>query len=139
MLNTNFVPYEMKTTILRIWSYNGRDIKGTIQNSYYERPLGFDNLTTMLLLLDELYDSINYPQKAMEDRRFRTEDAPKLSETCELEEEKPVKPMASFKVNVLFRQNASWQGNLIWIDENAESQFRSALELVKLLDEALSR
>ena len=46
--------------------------------------------------------------------------------------------IATFQISILFRQNASWQGNVLWVDENMESQFRSALELVSLMDNALS-
>ncbi|MBR5319181.1 MAG: hypothetical protein IKU46_06265 [Peptococcaceae bacterium] len=45
--------------------------------------------------------------------------------------------IATFKVKVLFRQSASWQGKLIWIEGKQEIAFRSALELVKLMDSAL--
>jgi len=45
---------------------------------------------------------------------------------------------AKFIVNVKCRQNASWQGTIKWLDKNEEKQFRSALEMLKLMDEALS-
>ncbi|MBR5319858.1 MAG: hypothetical protein IKU46_09740 [Peptococcaceae bacterium] len=45
--------------------------------------------------------------------------------------------IATFKVKVLFRQGASWQGKVRWTDEGKEVSFRSALELVKLMDSAL--
>ena len=45
--------------------------------------------------------------------------------------------LATFKVKVLFRQNASWQGKIEWIEENMETSFRSVLEFVKLIDSAL--
>ena len=44
---------------------------------------------------------------------------------------------ATFLVQILFRQNASWQGRLIWIETSSESSFRSALELINLIDSAL--
>ncbi|MBR2009616.1 MAG: hypothetical protein IJ936_05780 [Peptococcaceae bacterium] len=45
--------------------------------------------------------------------------------------------LATFKVKVLFRQGASWQGKVEWVEEGMETSFRSALELVKLMDSAL--
>jgi len=39
---------------------------------------------------------------------------------------------------VIFRQNASWQGSLAWIEKNIEEPFRSALEMFMLIDSALS-
>ena len=48
------------------------------------------------------------------------------------------KPLATFQLSVLFRQNASWQGSLTWLERAEEARFRSVLELVGLLDSALA-
>lgn len=48
------------------------------------------------------------------------------------------KPLATFQLSVLFRQNASWQGRLTWLERAEEARFRSVLELVGLLDSALA-
>ena len=45
--------------------------------------------------------------------------------------------IATFKVKVIFRQGASWQGKLSWTEGKEEVSFRSALELIKLMDSAL--
>lgn len=44
----------------------------------------------------------------------------------------------TFIVNVLRQDNASWQGELTWADTNQKKNFRSTLELIKMMDEALS-
>ncbi|MBQ3108078.1 MAG: hypothetical protein IJP37_03790 [Clostridia bacterium] len=43
----------------------------------------------------------------------------------------------TFVINVLFRQNASWQGTIQWVNQNKTQHFRSTLELIKLMDSAL--
>lgn len=43
----------------------------------------------------------------------------------------------TFLVNVLYRQNATWQGRVFWAEEGKTYSFRSALELIKLIDGAL--
>ncbi|MBQ3095722.1 MAG: hypothetical protein IJC53_04755 [Clostridia bacterium] len=53
------------------------------------------------------------------------------------EEDPDGTPVASFKVDVLFRYNSTWQGNLLWIEEGREAQFRSVLELLVLIDNVL--
>ena len=45
---------------------------------------------------------------------------------------------SSFIVNVTHRQNATWQGTVTWVDENRTQSFRSALELMFLIDSAVS-
>ena len=46
--------------------------------------------------------------------------------------------LATFIVRILFRQNASWQGSVVWVEGRQEERFRSALELVLLMDSALT-
>ena len=45
---------------------------------------------------------------------------------------------ATFSVQILFRQNASWQGSVLWVERKIEESFRSVLELLLLIDNALS-
>lgn len=44
----------------------------------------------------------------------------------------------TFVVNVQFRQHATWQGTVKWAEQNREVRFRSALELLKIMDGALA-
>ena len=41
---------------------------------------------------------------------------------------------ATFVVRIQYRQNASWQGQVTWAEKNKTVPFRSALELLKLID-----
>ena len=43
----------------------------------------------------------------------------------------------SFLVQILNTQNATWQGTVTWMDGKRTQSFRSALELIKLIDSAL--
>lgn len=44
----------------------------------------------------------------------------------------------TFVVDVKFRQNATWQGTVKWAGQNQEVCFRSALELMKIIDGVLA-
>lgn len=44
---------------------------------------------------------------------------------------------ASFIVRVTSRQNATWQGSISWTERGVTKHFRSALELIKLIDSTL--
>lgn len=46
--------------------------------------------------------------------------------------------VATFKLNVLFRQNGSWQGSVMWLETRHEERFRSALELLSIFHQALA-
>lgn len=43
----------------------------------------------------------------------------------------------TFVVNVKCRQNHTWQGTVKWVEGQKEIPFRSALELIKLMDSAI--
>lgn len=44
---------------------------------------------------------------------------------------------STFIVQIQFCQNSSWQGTVAWTEQKKEQRFRSALELIRLIDEAL--
>ena len=44
----------------------------------------------------------------------------------------------TFIVKIEHCSNESWQGEVIWADEEKREKFRSTLELIKLMDEAVN-
>lgn len=51
---------------------------------------------------------------------------------------KSLKQNNSFIIEIKDTQNESWQGTIKWINGNKDENFRSALELIKLIDSALN-
>ena len=45
----------------------------------------------------------------------------------------------TFVLKIMNRQNSTWQGTVTWVEENKTQNFRSALELLKLIDGALEK
>ena len=43
----------------------------------------------------------------------------------------------SFLVQIRYRQNSSWQGNVQWIETGKTQNFKSCMELIRLIDTAL--
>ena len=43
----------------------------------------------------------------------------------------------TFIVRIDYCQNNSWQGKVTWADQNKTRYFRSALELIRIMDEAM--
>ena len=134
------VPEERKVNIVRSYSYQDKNPIGSVYNSYHDKEFIFENLTRFLFLLESLMDSVDYPQAAVCDRRF-TSEVSKTAQNSNIRELRPTKmkkAIATFQVKILFRQGASWQGKLSWVEGKKECNFRSALELVKLMDDVLS-
>ena len=43
----------------------------------------------------------------------------------------------SFLIHLVDNQNATWQGNVTWLNQEKTKNFRSLLELIKLMDESV--
>ena len=50
--------------------------------------------------------------------------------------EKKQGEQGTFIVRIQYRRNATWQGHVTWAEKNKTVPFRSALELMKLIDSA---
>ena len=111
---------------------------GTLQNPFFDREQFFRNLTQLLIIIENLQDAISYPQKSMEWRTFyKSNPKQVVGQTAEAWYEDK-KPLATFKIKIIFRQNASWQGSVYWLENSLETEFRSALELIMLIDNVLA-
>ncbi len=44
----------------------------------------------------------------------------------------------SFVVEIKSQENHSWQGTITWVEGKKKENFRSALELIRLMDSTLS-
>lgn len=123
------------TVLLSIASYQNKEILGTAECPGLRRRRGFSNLMQLLLVMEEMFNELNTPQRSMDLRTFGAwREQPPLQE--QREEVGPV--LATLRVTVLFRQNASWQGTVEWTERRMEAHFRSVLELIMLMDSALT-
>ena len=96
----------------------------------------FESLSQLLLQINSRLDSEKFPQAYSQMRGFQNPSVLPLSplqQSCSKQGK-----AATFIIRILFRQNASWQGSIKWIEGNQEEYFRSVLELLYLLDNALN-
>ena len=97
----------------------------------------------MVLDIDDALDHYGGPQASTARRRFGKAAQPDGVEKEEMPldqemHEQPVKgERATFVVQIQYRQNATWQGQVLWAEKDERKAFRSALELLKLIDSAL--
>ena len=92
--------------------------------------LPFQSLSQLLISLDQLLEA---PQSDTIPRRF----APLPAQNTQQSHENPSGALATFELQIHFRQHTSWQGILFWREEQMQQSFRSVLELILLLDSAL--
>ncbi|MEA4934630.1 MAG: hypothetical protein VB071_13765 [Lawsonibacter sp.] len=127
---------EYRTTIVCVDSYENGILAGRFYNPYLKGGETFQSLTQFLIKMEQTLDMMNLPQSFTAVRAFasppsRTSATPPTPELLE-------GTLATFAVRILFRQNASWQGSITWLEGGMEQGFRSVLELVLLMDSALS-
>ena len=127
---------EYRTTLVCVDAYENGAISGRFYNPYIQNGQEFGSLMEFLKAMDQTLDEMNFPPSFTATRTF----AP--APTMQSEAADPgsrTGRIATFAIKILFRQNASWQGSVAWLEEGREESFRSALELIFLMDSALNQ
>lgn len=127
---------EYHSTVVCVDSYDDRVPKGRLYHLMIDGEVPFHGFIDFLLAMESILDQLNFPQPFNAERSFRRVDKtlpPIRSENLEQRGR-----LATFSLKVIFRQNASWQGTVTWLEEGREESFRSVLELGMLLNSALS-
>ena len=119
------------------------DISGILYNDFYGIAFDFKGIRQMMSCLDELFDYVGFPQASHQRRSFHEN---KIMHTKQLPHgirEVPHEEMAdksaTFLLHVQFRQNSTWQGTLEWLPQGKTKRFRSELEMIGLIAEALNK
>jgi len=125
---------EYRATTVCIDSYENGVLRGRFYNPYLSGWKSFCSMTQFLLEMEKALDTMDFPKAYTEARTF----APTPPIDFGLPEtEYRSGTEATFVIRVLFRQNASWQGSVTWLEGRQEQSFRSVLELILLMDNAL--
>ena len=113
---------EYRNTLVCIDSYVDGVLDGRLYHPQLHSGEQFHSAIHFLRKMERLLDATKFPQA------FSTPRAGTGPRTGKI---------ATFTVRVIFRQNASWQGSVAWLEGGSEQRFRSVLELLLLLDSAL--
>jgi len=121
------------------------EIKGVLFSKYLESPYVFVDFYQMIHKMEEIFDTNGFPQAFLSPRTFKggksgikkinVERHDTMSQELNVENDAK---KSTFEITVRFRQNATWQGQILWAEKNMKQNFRSVLEMLKLMDEALS-
>ena len=135
---------KISTVTVAIDARENGEISGRFCNRFDCKVYTFHSVLELLSSLDSLFDHYGYPEATHQYRQFSSKKQvakvvpPEEGESAMGEEivmEGGGK--ATFIVHVQFRQNVNWQGSIQWVESKKEQKFRSTLELIKLMDEAL--
>lgn len=125
-----------RTTVVCVDSCRDDIWKGRLYNPYLPEGEQFESLLQLLLKMESLLDGMNFPQSFTQPRAFSAPFTQKGAAPPEAEPREG--KCATFALRVLFRQNASWQGSVTWLEGGQEESFRSVLELIVLMNSALT-
>ena len=125
---------EYRTTLVCIDSYRDGVIAGRYYNPSCEGE-AFQSLTQFLVKMEKMLDEMRFPQSFTAMRAFGA--SPQKADSQPAEGQSQEGKLATFAVRILFRQNASWQGAVTWLENGSEEYFRSVLELIMLMNSAM--
>lgn len=123
-----------RTTQICVDAYHSGALSGRMYNQASAEGIRFQSLTELLKEMERTLDNMEFPKAFTAPRRFSQLPRAPAAATFETEQKGS---QATFAVRILFRQNASWQGTVTWLEGKQEQSFRSALELIFLLSSAL--
>lgn len=141
------VPFLKSTFKVCVDEIFNQEISGRVYNPFVPQSAAFSNYYLLIEQIEAMIEFLGFPQSAQDYRSFGETkasfgqskgkgDIVKIMEDMEFEKLEGEK--ATFVVQVQFRQNATWQGTISWMEQRKEQKFRSALELIKLMDSAIS-
>lgn len=125
-----------RTTVVCVDGYEDSILSGRLYNPYLPNGEVFHSTMEFLKKVESLLDQMKFPQSFSENRVFR--DAPEVRLNGIQTDEPKAGTLGTFSVRVIFRQNSSWQGNIVWQEEKQDASFRSVLELLLLIDSAIT-
>mgnify|MGYP003291337640 CR=1 FL=1 len=128
-----WIPESRKTTVC-VDSYR----EGILQGRFYGpdgSAYAFPSLSRFLVQMEEMLELNNEPQSDTKVRSFST--FLLQPHTGTHFSSRPRGELATFELQILFRQHTSWQGVLFWKEQHREQSFRSVLEMILLMDSAL--
>ena len=140
------------SVLICVDEYKEGEMCGRIYSMSETEPDQFTSAISLVKHITRIFDEGGGPQSTMRVRGFFKNKSDNNAGNTQAHEEKKTvdnkKIIASkinahgkeatFRVRIMFRQNASWQGMVYWVEKNREENFRSALELLMLIDSSFA-
>ena len=129
--------------VLCMDSRQGHELRGRLFHSYSDSSTAFGDLGQMTLLMEKLFDELQFPFPSTNERTFIPQNKPysqRQERTKIMSDEQLLQKhgdIGTFIVRVQHRQNSSWQGRITWMEEDKTIQFRSVWEMIKLIENAM--
>ena len=109
------------------------DFSGRLYHPDWRDGKRFCSAMQLLLQIEALLDQVKTQQSLGAKRAFSLPAPGEIPFGTKA----PGGSRATFQLHILFRQNASWQGFVSWVEGRREESFRSVLELLLLMNSAM--
>lgn len=130
--------------VLCVNDYEEGKTRGCFYHAYDKKGVEITSMEGLLFSMEQLFDEIGFPFPGTNQRSFKKEKGIRQRKERVIKvmkDEELLKKhgdIGTFIIRVQHRQNSSWQGLVTWAEENKTVSFRSALELIKILDEVIT-
>ena len=130
--------------------YEEGRLTGSVHSQRLKEPFAFTNTADLLLKIEDLLDTQDFPRAFQRKRTFGDKaPARALPADGDPDDGEPYMDeaavnqargqLSTFAVNIITRQNTSWQGYLDWLDGSARMAFDSDLELLGMITEGINK
>ena len=126
---------EYRTTVVCVDAYEDGVLSGRLYNPALTGGTQFRSVMDFLIKMEDLLDRMQLPQSFTAARSFAP--APRHRADSPPDQGPQEGKLGTFSIRVIFRQNASWQGSVTWLEGGRDESFRSVLELLLLMHSAL--
>ncbi len=121
---------------------DGVNLSGRMYCGLEKRGIEFADIQQLIIAMDDIMNKISFPQSTVEKRAFGDRERLRMNlsrqELLEMRKfmaDNEKGKQATFIVQVEYRHNAEWQGNVKWVEGESTHEFASTLDLIKFLDE----
>lgn len=131
---TGALPDSYKYYTISVDSFDGRLLKGQVNHGSLDQGLVFRCLSEMALILEGMFDKLQYPMKSVDQRNFNKKSpvtqAGEIRSGVQNQGSRDAGRLGEFRLHVKYRFHATWQGDIMDLRDGSTFSFQSFLELM---------
>lgn len=132
---TGMLPDSYKYYTIAVDSFDNRLLKGQVYHDSWDRSVAFGCISEMVLILEGMFDAMQYPTKSVDQRKFNHRCAGRqtVGPVCLSQDlvHMSTGKLGIFRLHVKYRFHATWQGDITDLGRGNTTTFSSFLELME--------
>lgn len=124
--------------VIAIDDYKDGKISGVVYHMSHPEALRFESMMDLVWIVETVSDELSWPVSLMKQRNFKkvvplSRRSVKNTDAGKVRRGK----LATLKIKLNYRNFASWQGIVAWVDKEETRGFKSFLELVRFMSQMI--